>query len=273
MRATNYFFNVVFLPSSTQPRFAYVATEGSCAFDLYFSSFGGGLVFSIMLAKLYRVNKIAFAKANKKVVITDKFLLQRIGALFVVSTIYFCIAIYVCPTKYLGETSPKPVNIDSFGSEKYIKFYKCDWDPEKKNDSNVWTPFFVMGVLIVVLLLFTASLNRKIPSAFAEGKYIAWTIYFLFINLMLSLAIVYDPMIKFTSPGVYRGGYLIPTIASILIGMSFIFVPKFLHIIQATNIDIADLTKYIKRGSLKNQAGGNSGGGDAAQQQSNNQRR
>ncbi|GMI00773.1 hypothetical protein TrST_g5023 [Triparma strigata] len=246
--------------------------EGSCAFDLYFSSFGGGLVFSVMLAKLYRVNKIAFAKANKKVVITDKFLLQRIGALFAVSTIYFCIAIYVCPTKYLGETSPKPVDTDSFDSEKYIKFYKCDWDPEKKKNSNVWTPFFVMGVLIVVLLLFTASLNRKIPSAFAEGKYIAWTIYILFMNLMLSLAIVYDPMIKFTSPGVYRGGYLIPTIASILIGMSFIFVPKFLHIIQATNIDIADLTKYIKRGSLKNQAGGNNGGGDAAQQQSNNQR-
>ena len=69
----------------------------SCGFQVYLISCGCLLGMLVMLAKLYRVNKLAYAKANQKVVITDKWLFRRIGPIMFTLTVYFGFAFLASP--------------------------------------------------------------------------------------------------------------------------------------------------------------------------------
>ena len=220
--------------------------EHGCAFQIYFVATGSGISMLVMFTKLYRVHRlVAYAKATKKVKITDSWLFKRIGVVYCALTAYFLVAAFICPIKSGLVISPEPTSINDFGTKIYTTVRVCDME---SSNIRVWYPFIVVGLFFTLTLLFMASLNRKVPTAFAESKWVAWSMFFIILMVMLSGALLYDPMIKFIDPAFYKGAQTYPTLASLLLVVSFIFIPKFSYIRRQKNIELTDLTKSIKKG-------------------------
>ena len=70
----------------------------SCLAVSWGMQIGSSLVFVSLYAKLYRVKELAFAKANKKVKITDEYLLRRIAVFELLLVSYMAFASFVAPS-------------------------------------------------------------------------------------------------------------------------------------------------------------------------------
>ena len=67
--------------------------------------------------------------------------------------------------------SDDPLWTDSFGTQIYMTVTQCSVPDE---NPGAWYPGIIFVLAVMMALLFMASLNRKVPSAFAESKWVAW---------------------------------------------------------------------------------------------------
>jgi len=206
----------------------------SCMLYGWGAIIGLSLIEFTLIAKLWRVHSIAYAPAQARVKITDEFLMKRITIGMGVVTLYSLVASIIEPLHKIRITSPDAV-LDEFGTEHYVEISECPWD------STIWYPigFIVITALIVVCAMATQS--RKIPSAFAESKWIALSMYTLVLCLCFVGYLTFDRTLKFERPAFYHAGVALPISLASFVFMNLMFGPKFRKIIRGKKLELTDI--------------------------------
>ena len=124
---------------------------------------GFELVMLTLLAKLYRVKTLAFAKANKKVKVTDGFLLVRIAVAMVLLIIYLGAASWIERIKLLNRVTEDVMRTDSKGTKYYYEIQACSYF-----ETIVWLPLYFMQLVLIFLVAIMAFQTRKLSTAFSE---------------------------------------------------------------------------------------------------------
>ncbi|GMI17662.1 hypothetical protein TrLO_g10538 [Triparma laevis f. longispina] len=212
--------------------------EWSCTMNVGGLCIGFELVMLTLLAKLYRVKTLAFAKANKKVKVTDGFLLVRIAVAMVLLIIYLGAASWIERIKLLNRVTEDVMRTDSKGTKYYYEIQACSYF-----ETIVWLPLYFMQLVLIFLVAIMAFQTRKLSTAFSESRYIFHAINNLVLCLLLVGILVYDPDMPFKSPEMYLMAQYVPMIMGILVFEAVMFIPKFRFILRGTKIELTDLTR------------------------------
>ena len=216
----------------------------SCSLYIWGAVIGLTLIEYTLIAKLHRVHTIAYAQAMQRKKITDSFLLKRIFVAMLVTCLYTLVASIMAPLYKQPFQSPEP-DLDKYGTEHYSEISECPWMKDQ-----IWTPlaFIVIGALICVCAMATQS--RKIPSAFAESKWIALSMYTLILCLCFVGLLFNDPNLKFEQPAFYHAGVATPITLASFVFMTLMFLPKFRKILKGKKLEITDIKPHIDDDSL-----------------------
>ncbi|GMI01676.1 hypothetical protein TrST_g10380 [Triparma strigata] len=220
--------------------------EWSCTMTVWGISIGFFLVKLVLLAKLYRVKTLAFAKANKKVKVTDGYLLVRIAAAVVLLIAYLTAASWIERIKLEKKVTEDVMKTDSKGTKHFYEIQQCQY-----SETIVWLPLYFVHLALIFLVAILAFQTRKLSTAFSESRYIFHAINNLVICLLLIGILVYDPDMPFKSPKMYLMAMHIPLIFGILVFEAVMFIPKFRFILKGTKIELTDLTKGMDKSGME----------------------
>mmetsp|Transcript_25162 Transcript_25162/g.52246 ORF Transcript_25162/g.52246 Transcript_25162/m.52246 type:complete len:1538 (-) Transcript_25162:37-4650(-) len=213
--------------------------EMSCKVQMFVALFGVCLVLLSIIAKSYRVIKLAYNTGHKRMAISDNYLLKRIAA---VMFIYCALMI----TWYLIDNVERQeseqdglIRYNKDGTRVIPTVESCVWGKPIYN----WVISGLTGFLLIGVM-FLCFLARKIPSAFNEGKYVFQAV--VCSVLMGAVFLVnYLMGVQGFMPDVYL---TIFSVTCNLVSLSFvfmIFIPKFKLILSKKELDVSDLTRKI----------------------------
>ncbi|GMH63819.1 hypothetical protein TL16_g03810 [Triparma laevis f. inornata] len=215
----------------------------SCMLYVWGAIIGLSLIEFTLIAKLWRVHSIAYAPAQARVKITDDFLMKRITIGMAAMCLYSLVASIIDPLKKVRITSPKAV-LYEYGTEHFVEISECPWN------SEVWYPIGFVVITALICECAMATQSRKIPSAFAESKWIALSMYTLALCLCFVGFLVWDKDLKFKRPAFYHAGVATPISLASFVFMNLMFGPKFRKIIRGKRMEFTDIKPKEDDGSV-----------------------
>ncbi|GMH81014.1 hypothetical protein TL16_g08792 [Triparma laevis f. inornata] len=236
--------------------------ELSCYIQLALGVGGGWLVLLCVIAKSYRVIKLAYNKSHKRIAITDTYLLIRIS--IIMALLEGSILAWIIDNKVRREE--KLVGQPTYnreGSSIQPIINQCVWG------TPIYQAILIgLTALLAFMVVIMAFMARKIPSAFNEGKHIAQAIMALSLLAVVFAVNFYFDM-QSREPDLYLYLYSCSINMGMLCFLLMMFVPKFYHIMKGkevsvlrggeggagngrvTGINVSDLTKKINKDKVK----------------------
>ncbi|GMH47586.1 hypothetical protein TrVE_jg8269 [Triparma verrucosa] len=249
---------IVNLAITVQTVPGFIELESSCTIVSWGGVMGIALIFVSVGAKLYRVKELAFAKANKKVRITDGYLVKRILLYMGSLAGYMAFATIIAPMKLEQLISPDPIEVDEVsGTKTYGVVAQCNY-----TGSQLWFPVWGALVILFVAVLVMASQTRKLHSAFSETRWIAHSVYTFVVCLCMIFLLISDDRIMYKFPAKDKYFRIIPLSLGSFIFVNLMFLPKFNYIMKQEKIELTDLTKALPKKSSVDGLGGEGAGGE-----------
>jgi hypothetical protein len=217
-----------------------------------------------LVAKTYRTNKIANNRGLKRVKITDKMLLQWTGAAMFVVILLLILQIAFYPAK-AAEMTGSPRYLENGVAVTYV-VTQCT-----AGMSPVSGLLFAGELGVIVYLAVLAHFTRRVPSAFAEAKYIALSIYNLCLIIAFLAILVGVVQINTDYPELFMSITGFCMILGVGAMQVMIFLPKFIIILRKKEVKLEDILgedekKRLPRPSRSNlemsNHGNSSGGGE-----------
>ena len=186
-----------------------------------------------------------------QVKISDAYLLKWIGGGMAALTLYMIIATALDPLMREPVISPNAV-IDEFGTKHFVQISECGW----VEGSSLYYPVLFVVLTSLVAVCAMATQSRKIPSAFAESKWIALSMYNLTACLCFVGFLISDGRLKFDNPGFYHAGVAMPVTLASFVFMNLMFMPKFRKILYGKKLELTDMkVKESSSGDLSKGGG------------------
>jgi len=228
-----------------------------CAAENFIFHIGIWVTLIPIVAKTYRTNKIANNRGLKRVKITDGMLLRGSAGVLVFIILLLILQCVFYPAKAVVNKG-SPTLQDSGVTTTYI-VTQCT-----AGVSPMSLMLFTGELGVIVYLAVLAHFTRKVPSAFAEAKYIALSIYNLCLIIAFLGIMVGIVGIDTDYPELFFGITGFAMFMGVGVMQVMIFVPKFVIIIRKKEVKLEDILVEgrgdEKRGSknrLEMAAGGN----------------
>ncbi len=213
-----------------------------CAAENFIFHLGCWIVMLALSAKTYRTNKIANNKGLKRVKITDAMLLRQMGVvMFLVVAALIAQAVFYPP-----EIETMYGNSRETESGVRIQYVvkQCT-----AGTSPVSVVIFASELAGLGYLAVLAHFTRKVPSAFAEAKYIAISIYNICLIIAFMAVLVGVVEIPTDYPDLFMGLTGFAVFMGVGMGQILIFVPKFLLIVKKKEVKMEDILPTQRTGT------------------------
>jgi len=223
-----------------------------CAVENFLFHLSIWVVLLAIGCKTYRTNKIANNKYMKRVKITDVMLLKFMGAVLFVVIVLLTVQAAKYPAKNVERMGTPKLTDDNVKLTYIVETCTAGISPVS---ALLW--FGELSGIIYLAVL--AHFTRKVPSAFAEAKYIALSIYNIILVLVFMAIMVVAVKIDTDFPELFVGvtGFAMFMGGGVMQGL--IFIPKFVLVLKKREVKMEDImmtTKVGSRRSSKNDLGG-----------------
>ncbi|GMI17623.1 hypothetical protein TrLO_g4444 [Triparma laevis f. longispina] len=205
-----------------------------CGAENFFFHVGIWTTLLPLVAKTYRTNKIANNRGLKRVKITDKMLLQWTGGAMFLVVVLLILQIGFYPAKAMSmEGSPRV--LENGVAVTYI-VTQCT-----AGMSPVSALLFAGELGVICYLAVLAHFTRKVPSAFAEAKYIALSIYNLCLIIAFLAILVGVVQINTDYPELFMAITGFCMVMGVGAMQVMIFLPKFIIILRKKEVKLEDI--------------------------------
>lgn len=221
-------------------------TRVSCATQLYLVHGAFALVFTTIVAKMWRVMKISQAHVLKKVAITNTMLALRIGAV--------CLFMLVIATTWTALRDQAVVPRDHL-SNKITRAHGVSWQYSTPG-CIAGTPWwevtlevFEAGIVIYGLIL--SYHTRAIHEAFAEGSWLSMAVYNMAVCATISnlVRFLFDRTENYPVVLCIQATLLLVAATGVLF---LLFIPKFCSILGNERLSINDFHRRYRMRSRSN---------------------
>ncbi|GMI39468.1 hypothetical protein TeGR_g3316, partial [Tetraparma gracilis] len=235
-----------------------------CQIENFCFHLGVWTVMLALAAKTYRTNRIANNKGLKRVKITDVWLLQKMGLIMCGVIVALIVQWAVWPAAMQTRMGNSREQKNTGVLVQYI-VEECT-----AGTTPVSIAMFGAELMCLIYLAVLAHFTRKVPSAFAEAKYIAIAIYNILLILVFFAVLVGGVSINTDYPELYVAMAGFAMFMGVFGGMLLIFVPKFYLVVRKKEVKLEDMLNTGGRNStkaLKVRDEGKGEGGDRSEHQ------
>jgi len=225
-----------------------------CAVENFLFHLGVWIVMLALAAKTYRTNRIANNKGLKRVKITDVWLLKQMGMIMALVFVALTAQVIWQPAQVVTKMGNSREQADTGLTIQYV-VEECTSGGASGN-SPISMGIFASELCCIVYLAVLAHFTRKVPSAFAEAKYIAIAIYNIGLIMCFFAVLVGGVKVNTDFPDLFYSLIGFAMFLGIGGGMGLIFVPKFYLVLRKKEVKMEDILNSGGRTTSQKYTGG-----------------
>ena len=220
-----------------------------CAVENFFFHTGICIVLLALGLKTYRTNKIANNKYMKRVKITDWMLLKFMGAAMLVVWMLLIMQAVKFPALSIERMGTPKLTEGNIQVTYVVDTCTAGLSPVS---GIIWVGE-LSGIIYIAIL---AHFTRRVPSAFAEAKYIAISIYNIILVISFMAIMMVAVKIDTDFPELFMGVTGFAMFMGVGVMQGLIFIPKFVLILKGREVNMEDIMMTTKARSRRDNDGG-----------------